>query len=281
MCPVLFSIGEKYHVYGYGLMMVIGIISCFFFAYKRAKTYGIDQDVMMNGSMYGTILGLVGAKLMYWIVSFKDIVADLKEDPKNLIGYLTGGFVVYGGLILGILVAVWYFKLHKKGTVMDKLDLAVPSISLAQGFGRLGCFMAGCCYGRPVPAGAWYGITFPYGGSAPAGVSLYPTQLMSSAADFLLCLLLWYLTTKEKFRGEIVSLFLILYSVGRFIIELFRGDIERGYVGSLSTSQFIAIFIFAAGVALFLVMRKLNLSPLKIGGYPEKEEKTPAVEKEA
>ena len=137
----------------------------------------------------------------------------------------------------------------------------MPGVAFAQGCGRIGCFLAGCCYGKETSA--WYGVTFPADSLAPAGVSLIPTQLISSAGDFLFALILFVLQRRlykknGKTSGAVAGVYLMLYAVGRFLIEFLRND-PRGSVGVLSTSQFIAIFMFAAGAVLFgASMRKMK-----------------------
>ena len=132
---------------------------------------------------------------------------------------------------------------------MPYFDLGMPSVALAQAFGRIGCFWAGCCYGRQTDSAI--GFAYTCSDFAPNGVALFPTQLLSSALDFLNFLVLVLLAKKKKAEGQIAGLYLIFYSVGRFGLEYLRGDLERGSVGSLSTSQFIAIFTLAGGLLLY------------------------------
>ena len=161
----------------------------------------------------------------------------------------------------------------KKLPFLKYFDLLMPSVALAQGFGRIGCFLAGCCYGKETENAI--GIVFHDSAYAPNGVSLLPTQLISSGLNFLHCLLLIWLTKKKKGDGQIAGLYLVLYSVGRFILEFFRGDLIRGSVGELSTSQFIAIFVCLAGVILIVVRNgKFEENP---SAKNESEENTAAV----
>ena len=133
----------------------------------------------------------------------------------------------------------------------------MPSVALAQGFGRIGCFLAGCCYG--VQTDSAFGIVFKTSKYAPNGIRLVPTELMSSAYDFAMFFVLLALAKKKRKEGTIGFLYLIIYSVGRFVIEFFRGDVIRGKVGILSTSQFIAIIVCAVTCAVILVRnRKLK-----------------------
>ena len=182
--------------------------------------------------------------------SFTEIDSIL-ENPKIMLSF-SEGFVVYGGILGGIVGAYIYCK-WKKLSVLKYFDLAVPSLALAQGFGRIGCFLAGCCYGRETSA--WYGITFHDSPFAPNGVSLIPTQLLSSGADFLHFFLLLYIAGKKKKDGIVVVAYMIFYSIGRFLIECLRND-PRGSVSILSTSQFISIFMLTAGLIALAMLKK-------------------------
>ena len=130
----------------------------------------------------------------------------------------------------------------------------MPSVALAQGFGRIGCLLAGCCYGRET--NSIFSITFQNSDFAPNHVALIPTQIYSSVLDFLHFGILLYIARHKKKDGQVAACYLIFYSIGRFVIEFFRGDIERGSVGVLSTSQFISIFTTVAGIILLLTVVK-------------------------
>ena len=161
------------------------------------------------------------------------------------------GFVLYGGIIGGILAAMMYCK-FKRVSFLQYFDLTVPSVALAQGFGRIDCFLAGCCYGRETDTAI--GIAFHNSPIAHNGVKLIPTQLFSSAGDFLIAVVLLVYARKDRKRGKVGALYLILYSVGRFIIEFFRND-YRGSIGILSTSQFISLMILVIGTLMFFYER--------------------------
>ena len=133
---------------------------------------------------------------------------------------------------------------------MKYFDLVMPSIALAQGFGRIGCLLAGCCYGRETDC--FFSITFRHSDFAPNGVPLIPTQIYSSLLDFIHFGFLLFVAKHKKADGQVAACYLICYSIGRFILEFFRGDLERGSVGVLSTSQFISVFAAAAGAALMV-----------------------------
>lgn len=236
----LFSVGP-FTVHGYGLMIGIGVLCCILMGMKRAKKYGLSEDAVTDIAIFGLIAGFLGAKLLYLIVEWKRFV----KDPLDVLG--SEGFVVYGGIIAGVLAAIVYCK-RKKLIFLEYFDLCAASISLAQGFGRLGCFLAGCCYGRETDLPI--GVVFPESSLAPAGVRLLPTQLFSSAGNFLIMfILLWHYKHRKKV-GDTGFLYMLLYGVGRFCIEFLRND-SRGTVGVFSTSQFISLFIVAAALLLF------------------------------
>lgn len=243
----LLSIGP-FTIYGYGLMIAIGIIAAYLTGEYRAKKYGLETDHIFNYVIWCVIGGFAGSKLLYFITNIKNII----ENP-NIMSHLADGWVVYGGIIGGILSAMLYSKI-KGLKFLAYFDILIPSVALAQGFGRIGCFLAGCCFGHETDS--HFSIVFHESRYAPNGVRLIPTQLISSGLDFLLFFsLIWY-AKRKKADGQVGGLYLILYSIGRFILEFYRGDLIRGNVGSLSTSQFISIFTVIAGGILFIVSGK-------------------------
>lgn len=243
----LFTIG-RFTIHGYGLMIGIGIIAAYVTASYRAKKKGLDEDALDGLALCAVVMGILGAKVLYYITSIKDILAD----PSILLNF-SDGFVVYGGIIGGILGGYLYTR-KKKMNFLKYADLVLPSVALAQGFGRIGCLLAGCCYGMETTSA--FHIVFKDSMFAPNNVQLLPTQIISSGLDFLHFALLVWISGKVKKDGVVASLYLIFYSIGRFILEFFRGDLIRGSVGVLSTSQFISLFVFAAGVICLILSLK-------------------------
>lgn len=254
----LFSIG-KLTVHGYGLMIALGVVAALFLSIYRAKRRGLSGDTVESIVLLALVFGFLGAKILFVIVNFKQFLAD----PGSVLG--SEGFVVYGGILAGVLAVFLYCRL-KKISFLDYFDLLVPAVALAQGLGRVGCFMAGCCYGAPTTSAL--GVVFPSGCMAPAGVKLWPTQLFSCGGDLLLCVVLLLYAKKPRRRGYTGALYLALYAVGRFVIEIFRAD-ARGSVGALSTSQFISIFILLAAAGLALWSKKYQPAPTEPGETPE------------
>ena len=226
MKEVLFEIGP-FTIYGYGFMVALGVLAAFLVGMYREKKYAVGDDQIFSLGIWCLVCGWGAAKVLFIITE----LPTLFEDPKYFLETLASGFVVYGGLIGGVLTGYVFCRVKK-----------------------LSCLMAGCCYGK-VTQSAFH-IVFPAACNyAPGGVPLIPTQLISAAADFLNFFALLFFAKRAKSDGQVGGLYLILYSIGRFIIECFRDD-PRGSVGPLSTSQFIAIFVLAAGIAIFVFCGK-------------------------
>jgi phosphatidylglycerol:prolipoprotein diacylglycerol transferase len=166
--------------------------------------------------------------------------------------------VFYGGLILAVLVSLWYLQRHKL-PLWSMCDIFAPAIALGHVVGRLGCFFAGCCYGRPTSL-PW-GVTFhdPFAASyvgTPLGVSLHPTQLYEAGAELLILGVL--LVTEKRgrsFPGRTFWAYMLLYGISRFVIEFFRGD-ERGMILGLSTSQFISVVLVPLSLAMLVWLKR-------------------------
>ncbi|MBQ8314780.1 MAG: prolipoprotein diacylglyceryl transferase [Lachnospiraceae bacterium] len=252
MRQILFEIGP-FKLYSYGLMLAIGVIAAFMVAEKRSPKKGLDPEQIFSLGIWCAVGGCLGAKVLYLITEYEKLFAG-----RMTFRDVMYGFVVYGGIIGGILAGYLYCKV-KKMNFLKYFDLVMPSIALAQGFGRIGCFLAGCCYGRETDA--WYGMEFNHSVYYNMiGVKVIPTQLIMSVANFVHFFLLVFIANKIYKTGKdgvIAGCYLLFYSIGRFLIEFLRND-PRGGVGVLSTSQFISLFIFAAGVGmvLFFGLRK-------------------------
>ena len=244
----LFTIGPL-TVYGYGFMIALGVIAAWILTDYRAGKQKLDREHVFSLVIWCLLGGLLCAKILFWITEWRSIV----EDPHYILETLSDGFVVYGGIIGGIFSG-WLYCRIKKINFWRYFDLVMPSVALAQGFGRIGCLLAGCCYGRETDSA--FSITFQNSDFAPNHVALIPTQIYSSILDFLHFGILLYIARHKKKDGQVAASYLIFYSIGRFILEFFRGDLIRGSVGSLSTSQFISLFILAAGILLLVIRTK-------------------------
>lgn len=242
---ILFSLfGIK--IKSYGLMIAIGIIVAAALFINKGKKRGYDEDSLLNLIICAVIGGILGGKGLFIITEIKEII----KDPGILLnfGY---GFVVYGAIAGGTLGMYLYCR-KKKWNILEMMDITVAGLAIAQGFGRIGCFLAGCCYGAETQLPI--GVVFPEGSLAPAGIHVHPTQIYSSIFDFILGIFLLYYGKKQRENGKVMGMYLMIYSIGRFLVEFLRND-PRGNVGILSTSQFIAIFTLALGIILFNSIR--------------------------
>lgn len=241
-------------IHMYGIMIAIGFASAYLISDYRAKKKGLDSDIIFGILWCAVVGGMAGSRLLYYIVSIRDIV----KSP-GLIWDFSHGYVVYGGIIGGVTAGYIYINI-KKEKFLRYFDLVIPEVALAQGFGRIGCFFAGCCYGRETKLPI--AVVFKNSSYAPNGVGLIPTQLISGAGDFIIAAVLFLYSKKSAKDGNVASLYMILYSIGRFFIEFLRGD-YRGSVGVLSTSQIISVIIFAAGAVMRICIAKKSSHKVK------------------
>jgi phosphatidylglycerol:prolipoprotein diacylglycerol transferase len=255
MRKILFSIG-KLNIPGYGFMIGIGFIVALIIGELRAKKKGLDKECVLDMAIIAIVTGFLGAKILFVIVNFGDFL----EAPLSFLG--SSGFVVYGGIIAGVACCILYCY-FKKIKFLQYFDIIMPEVAIAQGFGRIGCFLAGCCYGRVTTSA--FGVIFPADSFAPSGVKLIPTQLISAIGDFVIAAVLIIIADVVAVRlknGAIGAIYLILYGIGRFAVEFLRDDL-RGAVGALSTSQFISLFIVIGGIALLVLHRTLDKKSFK------------------
>ena len=248
MVPILIRFGD-FTVHTYGVLLAVGFLLAVFLARDEGRRAGIDPDVMLDMSFYILLAAILGSRLFYVLTHWPEF----SENPIDVVKFWRGGLVFYGGLIFAFLVGVGYIRKYRLN-LPKMADVVAPCIALGQALGRLGCFSAGCCYGKPTTA--FWAVTFRDPDSlAPLRLPLHPTQLYESAATFGIFLALISMRRWERFQGRLLWYYLLFYSTARFIIEFFRGD-PRGWAipGVLSTAQ--ATGIPLALVALFMILRK-------------------------
>lgn len=247
MHPILLKIGPV-TIFTYGLMIAMGFMVGISLAARQAQKENIDPAIISDLGFYVLISAIVGSRLFFGIVYWRDFV----DNPLRILRIWEGGLIFFGGLIATTLTMLYFIR--KKGLkLMQTLDILTPSAAIGQGIGRLGCFAAGCCFGKPTDL-AW-AITFTDQRClAPIDVALHPTQLLASADLFLIFGFLVLIRHFKKFHGQITACYLVFISIHRFFIEFLRGD-DRGTVNmlftNLSTSQFISIILFIIGVGWF------------------------------
>ncbi|MGI6680582.1 MAG: prolipoprotein diacylglyceryl transferase [Bdellovibrionota bacterium] len=247
MHPLLLSIGPI-NIYSYGVMIFIAFVVSLSVAKKLASKNGISPKQYEDIAIWGLLVGLLGAKLLYLITRLDEIFLN----PSVLKYYITSGFVFYGALLTIIPFLIYVGKKYKF-SVLKYLDIFMVVLPLGHSIGRIGCFLAGCCHGKPtnMPWGVklYSDIVEP----SLKSVSIHPVQLYESFSLFILFIILYKLYQKRDFDGKILSLYFILYGIIRFIMEEFRGDGIRGFVieNVISTSQFISIIMLVSGIFCF------------------------------
>ena len=259
MHPVLFEFGPA-TIYTYGVLLAAAYLLGLQLAMHRAKSRNLDQTRVLDLGIYIIISALVGAKLLLLVTDFRSFA----DNPRALLDLARSGGVFYGGLILAVSVALWYIR--RIGLPLwTTCDVFAPGIALGHVVGRLGCFFAGCCYGRPTTV-PW-AITFTNSYAAanvgtPLNIPLHPTQLYEAGAEALiLALLLATETRGRQYPGRTFWLYMLLYAASRYVIEMFRGD-PRGSMLMFSTSQFISVVLAPLAVAmLVLLARRTTPSP--------------------
>ncbi|OGW82343.1 MAG: prolipoprotein diacylglyceryl transferase [Omnitrophica bacterium RIFCSPLOWO2_12_FULL_44_17] len=229
MYPKLFSIGFL-TIYSYGAAVAVGVLCAILFLRRHAKRVNLSSETMVDLAFVTIFAGFLNARIFY-VVQFWKLY---EANPVDMLKIWEGGLVYYGGLIGGVIgFCVYVFR--KKLNIWKLLDLFVPGLAIAQGFGRIGCFLNGCCFGKSTTL-PW-GVQFPF----PAG-PVHPVQLYESAFCFVLAILL-YLIWKNRSRVGFVSfVYFAGYSVFRFFIEFLRGDNEKWWL-SLTVSQWISLGI--------------------------------------
>jgi phosphatidylglycerol:prolipoprotein diacylglycerol transferase len=259
--PKLFEIGP-FTVYTYGVLLAVSYLLGLKLAMSRARKRGLDANRVLDLGIYIIIAALVGAKLLLLIVEFDQY----RSSPAELLSLARSGGVFYGGLILAVVVAFWYIARHGL-PFWTTCDVFAPGIALGHVTGRLGCFAAGCCYGRPTDAPWAVIFTNPLAASnvgTPLGIPLHPTQLYEAGAELLILGLL--LATERRgryFAGRTFWSYMFLYAISRYIIEIYRGD-PRGVVPFLdvSTSQFISLVLAPLSLIMLVwLSRALPTAP--------------------
>lgn len=239
----------------YGVLLAIAFLAGLFVAGREAKRSGLEAARITDMAVFLLIGGLVGAKLMLLAVDW----SYYSQNPREMFSLLQSGGVFYGGLLGALPVAWWYARRHSLPGWWTA-DVLAPGVILGQAIGRLGCFAAGCCHGRP--ATVPWAVTFrdTYAARAvgtPLDTPLHPTQLYESAMALVIFAVILWVARRKRFHGQVVLAYVLLYAVGRFVIEYFRGDASRGVVfGVLSTSQLLAIVMVIAALLMIPYLLK-------------------------
>ncbi len=254
MYPYIHIFG--YEMSSYFLMALIGCAVSLVFILVRCPKRGLHLDDSLFFFALVLIGAIVGAKVLYLLVSIPEIYAQreiLFSSASNALSLLSSGFVFYGGLIGGFIGAVCYAHIFQVNAVRTAENF-IPAIPLFHFFGRIGCFLAGCCYG--IPYSGPLAVTFTEALSDANGISRFPVQLLEAAFNLVLffVLIIYDRISLKKERKKPLrnfALYLIIYGTARFFIEFLRGDAARGFWGALSTSQWISMAVIAFGIYIY------------------------------
>lgn len=265
MFPILVKIGPL-TIHTYGFMMAVGVALALWFVYRQAKKAGLDADRIMDACFYTIIVSLVGAKLILFLGN----ISYYTTYPKELLSLAQSGGVFQGGLTFGTLFALWYFHRRKIPT-WKTADLVAPALALGHAFGRIGCFSAGCCYGRECAA-PWAVVFRNKYAAELTGVHLdtpmHPVQLYEAALNFLNFAVLFLILKRKKFDGQVFAFYIMNYSVIRFFTEYFRGDhADKTYflrgasaLASLSYPQLYCVLGLLAGAVVYIVLKRRRVA---------------------
>jgi phosphatidylglycerol:prolipoprotein diacylglycerol transferase len=261
MHPILIKLGPL-TVHTYGFCMALGVAMALWFLTFQAKRQRLDPARLLDAAFFIIIVSLVGAKL---ILLFGDLSFYLKN-PKQLFWIARSGGVFQGGLAFGIVFALWYFR-RKKIPTWKVADIAAAAIALGHGFGRIGCFMAGCCYGKEcqLPWAATFHDPYAHDLTGiPLGTALHPVQIYESILNFLNFGFLALLLRRKKFDGQVFPVYIINYSIIRYFTEFFRGDHSdktflfksSSALTSVSYPQFFCLIGLVAGILLYRIFKQ-------------------------
>ncbi|MCM8765284.1 MAG: prolipoprotein diacylglyceryl transferase [Candidatus Omnitrophica bacterium] len=242
MYPILFHIGPI-SVYSYGFMLVLAFVISTSLAKQKAKKEGISPDLIVNLSTYLLLGGIAGARLLYVFLN----IEEYRKTPLQIFMLQRGGLSFYGGMLGGFLAGFLFVRKYKLSLVKTA-DFISPYLALGQAIGRIGCFLRGCCYGKETSF--FLRVRFP-----DEVVFRHPTELYASLLNFFIFLFLYHSYKNKYFAGETFLIYLMLYSLKRFLLDFLRGDLPPIYF-NLTIFQILSIFVFFLALSLFFYKRK-------------------------
>ncbi len=257
MAPYLIELGP-FRLSTYALLNVVAYLVGVSIASRLGRRVGVPPKRMVDLTFWLLLAAIVGARIGYLIEQAPTYLDLCLDDTLPLIARPPicddlwrpwhGGFVFYGGLILAVPTVALLVRRYKL-RFWPTADAIGPALAAAHAIGRLGCFFGGCCYGEVchVP----WAVRFPVD-SLAGPLARHPTQLYESGAEALIALLLWRMFAKRRFDGQVFLSYLAMYGVARFVIEMFRGDPQRGYAVALSPQWLVDLLGLPSGAAPLL-----------------------------
>jgi phosphatidylglycerol---prolipoprotein diacylglyceryl transferase len=255
---------EVFHIsflHTYGVLVAAAFLVALWIAGRLAKDARLDPDAITNLGIYCALSAIVGAKLMMFLID----IPYYAQHPDEIfsLSTLQAGGVFYGGLIAALAVAFWYMR-KTRLPALPTADIFAPGIALGHAIGRLGCFSAGCCWGRETHLPWAVTFTNPEANrlvGVPLGIPLHPTQLYESAAELIIFAILMRSVRRPHVPGSVISLYLMLYSTARFLVEFVRfHEQPNPFGGPLNTSQWISLVLFSLGSYWYFGSRRRALA---------------------
>ncbi len=251
MHPIAFYLGSL-PIRWYGVMMALAFLAGLWTATRRARLVNVHGDVIGDVTMWLMVGSIIGARFVYVTTYWKQEFAGQPFREVFMIQH--GGLVYYGGLIGATLAGLGHLA-WKKRPVWKIADILAPSIALGSVFGRIGCLLNGCCYGRS--CNLPWAIHFP-ADHETHGAGVHPTEIYDALLNLTLYLALAWLFRRKKFDGQILALYFAGYAICRTIVEFFRGDYPPDHIhaGLFTSAQLVSLPILIAGLAIFFWRKK-------------------------
>lgn len=245
MHPILFDLGFV-TIYSYGFFIMLGALAAYYYALKQAPSIGLTTDGASEMTLLIIVSAYVGGKVFLWFSDWDYYMSH----PAKMIAFSGSGFVFYGSFIVCILSLLVFFR-FKKVKPAPAFDVLAVCTALVHGAGKLGCFMAGCCYGKTCQPAIGVIYSNPTSQAHPLHTPLYPVQLIDAVIIFAACIFLIQYRKRKKFAGELMLWYVFIYSTARFFTEFLRGDDDRGFIGPLSQSQWVSLVLLVVAGALY------------------------------
>jgi phosphatidylglycerol:prolipoprotein diacylglycerol transferase len=247
----------QFSLYSYGFMIALGAILAFYIVLYQSKSLGLNTEKLSSLFMWAIGAAFVGGKLFF----FLEDINKYWDNPSLMKNALQGGFVFYGSLIFTLPTLVLWLK-KEKIAVRPFLDILAFAVPVLHSMGRVGCFLAGCCHGKVCSSNLGVVFSHPDTLADFKDVPLYPTQLFDIGVNVLILGVVYFLRKRQSFQGQLFLVYLIMYAIGRSIVELYRGDDSRGFLfdGQISHSQFIALFVIVGCSFFWYKWRKSDAS---------------------
>ena len=250
MHPRAFHLGPL-TIHGYGVMIALAFLAGLWTAARRARRENISSECIGDVVLWLMVGGILGARIVYVMTYWKD---EFAGQPLSEIFMIQHGGLVYYGSFIGATIAGFIYIRWKKLPFFKIADVLAPSIALGNVFGRIGCLLNGCCYGR-VCSLPW-AIRFP-SGHPTGGLPVHPTEIYDALDNFILYLLLAWLFRRKKFDGEVFVTYLVGYAITRAVMEYFRGDYPPDQIHlGLTPGELISIPVFIVGLVLGVILSR-------------------------